>query len=337
MADHLDAPGLHSPAPGGPRTDITDVYAFVKPGDASKSILIVNVNPLAPTLATAFDPNAIYELNVDTNGDAVAERAFRVRFSEPAAGAQAAIVHLATGPQAASVNDGGRPVIVHAPVSFGSSATVTTQGDYKFFAGIRSDPFFFDLLGFLAGFRFTQGDFFVDKNVFSIALEVPSVAALGAHAQIGVWARTLIDTGDTLVPDDRMGRPAINTVFNHGGDKNTFNHIDPAQDRTALTTEGITFVQSFANTLIQLSTVGSTLGGHGTYSADQATAIAQILLPDILTYDYSNSGGFLNGRTLTDDVINIELGLVTNGSSLHDDAGAHTDLLPDFPYLGNPH
>ena len=337
MADHLDAPGLHSPAPGGPRTDITDVYAFVKPGDAGKSILVVNVNPLAPTLATAFDPNAIYELNIDTNGDAIADRAFRVRFSEPDGGAQHAVVHLATGPQAASANDGGAPVIVHAPVSFGQGATVTAQGDYKFFAGIRSDPFFFDLLGFLAGFKFTQGDFFHDKNVFSIALEVPNAAALGSHPQIGVWARTLIDTGHALVRDDRMGRPAINTVFNHGSDKNTFNQIDPAQDRKAVTAEGMTFVQSFANTLIQLSTVGASLGGHGTYSADQATAIAEILLPDILTYDYSNPGGFLNGRTLTDDVINIELGLVTNGSSLHDDADAHTDLLPEFPYLGNPH
>lgn len=337
MADHLDAPGLHSPAPGGPRTDITDVYAFVKPGDASKSILILNVNPLAPTLATAFDPNAIYELNVDTNGDAVADRAFRVRFSEVDGGAQQANVHLAIGPQAASANDGGSPVIVHAPASFGQSASVTAQGDYKFFAGIRSDPFFFDLLGFLAGFKFTQGDFFHDKNVFSIALEVPNVAALGTQPQIGVWARTLIDTGDALVPDDRMGRPAINTVFNHGNDKNTFNQIDPAQDRSALTAGGITFVQSFANTLMQLSSIGATLGGHGTYSPDQATAIAQILLPDILTYDYSSSSGFLNGRTLADDVINIELGLVTNGSSLHDDADAHTDLLPDFPYLGNPH
>jgi len=337
MADHLDAPGLHSPAPGGPRTDITDIYAFVKPGDATKSILILNVNPLAPTLATAFDANAIYELNIDTNGDAVAERAFRIRFSEPEGGAQQAIVHLAIGPQAASANDGGSPVIVHAPVSFGQSTAVTAQGDYKFFAGIRSDPFFFDLLGFLAGFKFTQGDFFLDKNVFSIALEVPNVAALGSNSKVGIWARTLIDTSDALVPDDRMGRPAINTVFNHGSDKNTFNQIDPAQDRTALTAGGITFVQSFANTLIQLSTVGATLGGHGTYSADEATAIAQILLPDILTYDYSDSSGFLNGRKLTDDVINIELGLVTNGSSLHDDADAHTDLLPVFPYLGNPH
>jgi uncharacterized protein DUF4331 len=342
MADHLDAPGLHSPAPGGPRTDITDVYAFQKPGDTSKSILILNVNPLAPTLATAFDPKALYELNIDTNGDAIAERALRIRFSD-SNGSQSATVHLATGQAASFPNDGGMAVISGAPVTpLGTSAPlVTRQGEYKFFAGMRSDPFFFDLLGFLSfvqgnGFDFTHGDFFADKNVFSIALEVPNFA-LGPTPNVGIWARTLIEQGDTFVVDDRMGRPAINTVFNHGNDKNTFNQIDPTEDRTALTSGGITFVQSFANTIVALSTLGTKLDGKGAYSTDQATGIARILLPDILTFDYSSSGGFLNGRKLADDVINIELGLLTNGSSLTDDATAHGDVLSVFPYVGNPH
>ena len=56
MADHLDAPGLMSPN-GNAKTDITDVYAFQKPGDPDTSILILNVNPLAPTLATEFESN----------------------------------------------------------------------------------------------------------------------------------------------------------------------------------------------------------------------------------------------------------------------------------------
>lgn len=345
MADHLDAPGLSSPAPGGPRTDITDVYAFQKPGDPSKSILILNVNPLAPTLATAFDPNAIYELNIDTDADAIADRALRIRFSEVEAGTQTATVHLATGHRASSPNDGGMAVISGAPVTpLGTKTAIVTQrGDFKFFAGMRSDPFFFDLLGFLSfvngtGFDFRFGDFFVNKNVFGIALEVPNIAALGPNSQIGVWGRTLVEHGDTFVRDDRMGRPAINTVFNHKQDKNTFNQIDPSQDRTALTAApGVTFVQSFASTIVALSTIGASIGGNGAYTPDQATAIAKVLLPDILTFDYASSAGFLNGRKLTDDVINTELGLLTNGSRLHDDATAHTDLLSDFPYLGNPH
>ena len=65
MADHLDAPGLKSPG-NDARLDITDIYAFQKPDGASKSILILNVNPLAPTLADSFRPDAIYELKIDT-------------------------------------------------------------------------------------------------------------------------------------------------------------------------------------------------------------------------------------------------------------------------------
>src|SRR5438093_13753759 len=77
-------------------------------------------------------------------------------------------------------------------VSFCSDANITSAGDFRFFAGVRSDPFFFDLVGFLSfvngeGFDFTHGDFFADKNVFGIALEVPN-SALEADPNIGVWA-----------------------------------------------------------------------------------------------------------------------------------------------------
>ena len=60
-------------------------------------------------------------------------------------------------------------------------------------------------------------------------------------------------------------------------------------------------------------------------------------MPDLLTYDYSSSAGFLNGRNLTDDVIDIELNLVTNGAVTTDGVRPHTDLLDHFPYLGKPH
>jgi hypothetical protein len=208
-----------------------------------------------------------------------------------------------------------------APVSFTSDAVVTTEGFYQFFAGLRSDPFFFDLMGFLNGLKFTGSDFFLDKNVFAMVLEVPN-SALGSNPKIGIWARTMGPLAGTpfgFVQVDRMGRPAINTVFNHGDDKNTFNAIEPTQDRDL-------FLSSFVSTLESFH-----------YSAAQATQIAQILLPDFLTYDYSSSAGFLNGRKLTDDVIDIELALVTNGAVTTDMVGPHTDLLASFPYLGPPH
>ncbi len=141
MADHLDAPGLMPPG-GDPRVDITDIYAFQKPGDATKSILIMNVNPLA--LASEFSPDAVYELKVDTDGDASANVAFRITFSAKSAGAQTATVRLASGSQAVGRSGTGTVIISGAPVSFGATPQVTTQGPYVFFAGIRSDPFFFD-------------------------------------------------------------------------------------------------------------------------------------------------------------------------------------------------
>jgi len=318
MADHLDAPGLQSPNLDA-RVDITDIYIFQKPGDASRSVLVLNVNPLAPTLADSFSSEAIYDLRIDTDGDALADIAFRVEFSAFKNGAQTATVHLATDGEARGRNSGGHVIISNAPCSFGSGAQVTTAGPYKFFAGLRSDPFFFDLLGFLKNFQFTGSDFFLDKNVFGIVLEVPN-SALGANPQIGYWARVLKHDKGGWAQIDRMGRPAINTVFNHGEDKNRFNTTEPETDRAL-----------FTNNVVE---VLEALGG---YSAAEANGIAQILLPDILTYNYTSAAGFLNGRRLQDDVIDIELNLVTHGGVTGDGVSAHTDLLSEFPYLGNPH
>jgi hypothetical protein len=83
------------------RIDITDIYAFQKSGDPNTSILILNVNPLASTPAIDFDPEAIYELRIDTNGDAVADIAFRSTFSDVRHGQQFARVRRAMGRRAA--------------------------------------------------------------------------------------------------------------------------------------------------------------------------------------------------------------------------------------------
>ncbi|MGZ4256276.1 MAG: DUF4331 family protein [Gaiellaceae bacterium] len=61
-----------------------------------------------------------------------------------------------------------------------------------------------------------------------------------------------------------------------------------------------------------------------------------MLLPDILTFDTSSSAGFLNGRKLTDDVIDAELGLITNGAVPGDCVANDSTFLSGFPYLGSP-
>src|SRR5258708_33945097 len=86
MSHHSSGPNYGFPH-GDARLDLTDLYAFAKPGDAGKSILIMNVHPSAgvnppgPTIAEPFAPGAIYELKIDTEGDLVADIADRVRFS----------------------------------------------------------------------------------------------------------------------------------------------------------------------------------------------------------------------------------------------------------------
>jgi len=121
----------------------------------------MNVHPSAvvnpPGLATTepFAPEALYELKIDTNGDAVADIAYRVRFAISEDGSQTATLCRADGAQAAGTDDGGRLIVKSAPVSMGEDARVTEAGEYRFFAGWRSDPFFFDTQGALNNLQFT--------------------------------------------------------------------------------------------------------------------------------------------------------------------------------------
>src|SRR6478672_4811899 len=95
MSHHYSGPDFGFPH-GDARLDFTDLYAFPKPGDSGKSILIMDVHPSAsvnppgPAVAEPFSPNALYELKIDTNGDAVADIAFRMRFSALKGGTQTA-------------------------------------------------------------------------------------------------------------------------------------------------------------------------------------------------------------------------------------------------------
>ena len=60
--------------------------------------------------------------------------------------------------------------------------------------------------------------------------------------------------------------------------------------------------------------------------------------PDILTFDTAKSDGFLNGRRLADDVIDAELGLVTEGAVTTDCvSGNDSAFRAGFPYLATPH
>src|SRR4029077_14808920 len=195
MSHHYSGPNFGFPRADA-RLDFTDLYAFPKPGDAGKSILIMNVHPSAvlispgPTTAEPFAPEALYELKIDTNGDAVADITYRVRFSSSKGGTQTATLRRVEGAQAAATGDDGQIIVQGVPVSTGRDARVTQASDYRFFAGWRSDPFFFDVAGALNDLQFTGDDFFSDKDVCSIVLEMPN--SILRPKEVGLWARTMI-------------------------------------------------------------------------------------------------------------------------------------------------
>jgi hypothetical protein len=176
-------------------------------------------------------------------------------------------------------------------------------------AGVYDDPFFFDLDAFLGSYDFcsapggTPGDsgvdFFAGLNVSAIVLEIPR-AQLPAGT-VGIWARTDLD-GQV----DRMGRPAINTVFVPTDSKNAFNAGKPRHD-----------TRDFASFLGPL---------------------AGLLLPDMLTVDPASAAGFLNGRRLADDVIDIELSVITGNATAGDCVDANDlPFAASFPYLAPAH
>src|SRR5512142_2230659 len=210
---HNDAPNLD------PRTDITDLYIFQKPGDPSKSILILNVNPEAPTHANCFDPQASYELKIDNNADFEAEVAFHILFSTLAEDQQTATLYLARGEAAREAGPIGEIIIQQVPVSFTNEARIISTEQYRFFAGLRSDPFFADPEGFVNNMQWTGRDSWWGKNVFAIVLEVPN-SVLGPQPQIGVWGRTMIPVHGTLTSVNQVGRPGTN-VFRQSADTNT--------------------------------------------------------------------------------------------------------------------
>jgi hypothetical protein len=178
---------------------------------------------------------AVYELKVDTNGDAVADIAYRFTFSAKENGMQKAKVRRVSGEQAKGNGNDGEVIFQNMPVAFGEEATTADAGEYRFFAGIRSDPFFFDLEGTKNGMQFTGADTFMDKNIFSIVLEMPN-SALGSNPKLGIWFRVLIPKdGNPFFQIDRMGRPFVNVVFTKEKDKDTFNRIEPTHDQELFT------------------------------------------------------------------------------------------------------
>ncbi|HEY4227693.1 MAG TPA: DUF4331 family protein [Candidatus Limnocylindrales bacterium] len=364
-ADHLDAPALGHTSSGsdvdlmsmhGDR-DINDVYVFNNAA-RTRTVFAMTTNPAVnvPTVDAManFGTDVRYVINVDRTGDAVQDLAFVWRFGSAGANGQPYSIWRYTGANARTL---ARGVKIGSGWT-GGTGIGTATGTAKVFAGVRADPFFFDLIGFL-GTVFHVGtgqlgncgssncDFFAPLNANAMVLEVPN-ASIGA-TNIGVWGTTSYWANGAWHKADQMGRPAINTVFNNkyvqpdpnllGDQKNLFNTTSPAQQNSS----SLPFHGNIATTLENINHLLGTYAAYGCqdYDATTANAIANFLLPDVLTYKVGSKadGTAFNGRALGDDVIDAELAVTTNhcaqASSDNSDASGHT-YLSSFPYLGVP-
>ncbi len=341
-ADHLDAPSLGSLSVGSLKgdRDINDVYVF--PVSGNRTVLAMTTNPAVnvPSIDPfgTFGTNVQYRIHIDRTGDFVQDVSYVTTFG-PAGSAGVQNFVIKRYRDGAAIHTSGTGQWTASGFTDNARGNPNVAAGVRAFAGERSDPFFFDLIGF----RGTLGldtatnqrlcstspdpdpdgngtDFFAPLNTNAIVIQVPD-SVLGK--KIAVWADTRQLINGRWVIVDQMGRPAINTVFNSGADKESFNVTPPSAQDNA----GKPYRTNVANVL-------KALGG---YSQSAANGLAAALIPDAITYDTSSMGtNILNGRALSDDVIDAELQIVLQNPAASDCVPWDGDSLSSFPYLDNP-
>jgi hypothetical protein len=318
---------------GDQRLDLCDLYAFQSPADNNRTVIILNANPTAGPL----HPDAIYRLNIDSDGDYLTDIAFSYVFSQPQNGRQTVDVYMAKGEESRSPEVVGTKIISGGEVSFGTQPNIMKSGAYTFFAGSRSDAFFFDFDGIknlfdirgkrnftelhLSGqFPWTGVDSNTQANVFSTVIELPT-SELGPRP-VHIWGRCSVRQDGKLVHADRAGHPSVSSFFNTDDTKLEYNASEPVNDR-----------QRWLEQFIHL------LGHTGNYTREEAIAAIdrEGTLPDVMTFDPSKPAQYPNGRVFTDDVINYRLAFLTKGECPPTGLKPHTDTLKEFPYIGTPH
>jgi hypothetical protein len=241
------------------------------------------------------------------------------------------------------------------------------------YAGLREDPFFFDVeqffrvragllgLGPSVGFRNPGLDFTSGYNVNSIVVRVPIAFLQGATTAttFDVWETISVRTGDgeddsEFMQVDRLARPAINEGLVITNDfLNRMNQVGPDCEALALAGQ-----QPCAGILGPVFTEAI---GTLTALGNSSTRVGQLVgafLPDVMRIDTTQPSGYaagftgLNGpatltrgRLLKDDVIDATLFVLTNGVVTSDgvsydgpnlDGRGHKPLRITFPYLATP-
>lgn len=319
--------------------DLNDLYVF-QGRDPRNTVMVMTAGPAAGVLSPpVFHPGALYEFRIDNTGDFVDDLLIQVVFSDPDSffrqTYQVRFFNIHTGAmQILATGMTGQPSFLRS----GGALIGAVQ------PGIYDDPFFFNGSGY-AFFRSTAlgemplppgttpismlvppaapVDTFANFNTLAIVLEVRSGLLTNAgNPNIKVWIRTLTPEGLQI---DRTALPAINTAAVPTALQPVFNVLTPSDD-PALRPIASEFIQNL-------------------YGLDAATAdgLAMTALPDMMPFNVNSSAGFnngltltLNGRRLTDDVIDAEFNALTAGALKGDNVINDSVFRTGFPYLGTP-
>lgn len=229
-SSHREAPGISR----DPLADNTDVYAFVSPENSSRVCLISNWIPLQKPESGpnfwGFDDNAIYDIRIDNNGDALEDIVYQFRFKTTIRNGNTFLYNTGAVTSVSNANlnvvqtysvtrvAGGVSTVMGsdlsvAPANIGTAsissytplrneAIRTLSDTSRVFVGPRAEQFYVDLGGtfdlLMVGPLRTppapakNGTAFT--NVMTVALEIPrtSLGAGGsADSIIGVWSTTL--------------------------------------------------------------------------------------------------------------------------------------------------
>lgn len=184
-ADHGDPDGLAMPA--DPPADLADFYAWHRDGSVVFAITLAGARAPDGDANLAYDRDVLHEIHVDNTNNNEPDISMTVRFGQDGEGNW--------GVQVGGIPGASEPIE-------GAVETTLTSGEVSVFAGLRDDPFFFDVAGFTetvatGTLAFAsldpEGDGPVDglagANATVVVIEVPTSAVLaGDSTTFNTWA-----------------------------------------------------------------------------------------------------------------------------------------------------
>jgi Domain of unknown function (DUF4331) len=312
------------------RINITDMYLFPAK-DGRSTVMVMNVGKDAGRDGPkALHPQAIYEFNVDVDGDLREDVRWRLRFQEPTAdGAQAWSVERVTGDNPAKVE----PALLGNAQRLGE--TVSLRGGGRAWVGLAGDGFaanaaqYFKLVESAKAGKsdFSVFDkpvnFFAEMDVISIVIELPN--SRFAKPDVNIWGAVWALNGGDPVQVNRWGNVLAAFLFAHGNDDaDAMNASRPIDD--------VKLHRQRAAQRVELFVKAS---GSAVDPRAYADAVSQRLVPIVMRYRIGTPAyygvGAINGRPLADDSFDVIMSTVFNRTI--NDGVRPGGIRDEFPFV----